>query len=111
MHSLKLNKSGEFYMPLYLAELYCKDGFERGCELIGRALASGFPPGVTLKAGPWASNEEAKLILIMEIEDHSLTFAPFANALAQGIFAKRRLTPIVSWSAVQHGGVGQLVEK
>jgi hypothetical protein len=37
-------------MPVYLAELYCNEGFRRGCELISRALASGFPPGVTLKA-------------------------------------------------------------
>ena len=89
-------------MPLYLVELYCKDGFKRGCHLISQALDSGFPPGVTLKAGPWASNEEAKLVLVMDIQDHSLTFAPFSNALAQGIFAKRRLTPIVTWSMVEN---------
>jgi hypothetical protein len=89
-------------MPLYLVELYCKDGFKRGCDQINRALASGFPPGVTLKAGPWASNEEAKLVLVMDIQDHSLTFAPFSNALAQGIFAKRRLTPLVTWSTVDN---------
>lgn len=89
-------------MPLYLAELYCKDGFRRGYDVISRALVSGFPPGVTLKAGPWASNEEAKLLLVMDIQDHSLTFAPFSNALAQGIFVKRRLTPIVTWSMVEN---------
>lgn len=87
-------------MPLYLAELYCKDGFSRGCDVISQALASGFPPGVTLKAGPWVSNEEAKLVMVMDIQDHALTFAPFSNALAQGIFAKRGLTPIVAWPAV-----------
>ncbi|MGA2366580.1 MAG: hypothetical protein ABSG12_13930 [Steroidobacteraceae bacterium] len=73
-----------------------------GCQLISQALASGFPPGVTLKAGPWASKEEAKFVLVMDIQDHSLTFAPFSNALAQGIFAKRRLTPLVTWHTVDN---------
>ena len=88
-------------MPLYLAELYFKDGFKRGYEAITSALTGGFPPGVTLKAGPWASNEEAKVVLVMDIQDHSLTFAPFSSAVVQGIFEKRRLTPIVDWNAVQ----------
>ena len=35
-------------------------------------LTKGFPPGVTLKAGPWASNEEAKIVLILDIQDHAL---------------------------------------
>jgi hypothetical protein len=89
-------------MPLYLAELYCKEGFKQGCELISRALASGFPPGVVLKAGPWASNEEAKIMLVMDIEDHSLTFKPFSSAVLQGVFSRRRLTPIVTWTAVEN---------
>ena len=87
-------------MPLYLAEVYFTQGFKRGYELINGAITNGFPAGVTLKAGPWASNEEAKIVLVMDIEDHALTFAPFSNALAQGIFAKRRLTPIVAWRTV-----------
>jgi hypothetical protein len=49
-----------------------------------------------------ASNEEAKLVLVMDIQDHSLTFAPFSNALAQGIFAKRQLTPLVTWRTVEN---------
>jgi hypothetical protein len=88
-------------MPLYLAEVYFKEGFKLGYELITGALSGGFPPGVTLKAGPWASNEEAKIMLVLDIQDHSLTFGPFTSAVAQGIFAKRRLTPIVEWSAVE----------
>jgi len=40
--------------------------------------------------------------MVMDIQDHSVTFAPFSNALAQGIFAKRRLTPIVTWSMVEN---------
>jgi hypothetical protein len=38
----------------------------------------------------------------MDIQDHSLTFAPFSNALAQGIFVKRRLTPLVTWDTVEN---------
>jgi hypothetical protein len=88
-------------MPLYLAEVYFKRGFKLGYELITAAMSGGFPPGVTLKAGPWASNEEAKIMLVLDIQDHSLTFGPFSSAVAQSIFAKRRLTPIVKWSAVE----------
>lgn len=88
-------------MALYLAEVYFKEGFRRGYEAINRALTGGFPPGVSLRAGPWASNEEAKVVLVMDIEDHALTFAPFTSAVTQGIFAKRRLTPLVDWSVVE----------
>jgi hypothetical protein len=58
-------------------------------------------PGVTLMAGPWMSNEEAKVVLVLDIKDHSLTFHPFTKALAQGILLKRRLEPIVDWSEEQ----------
>lgn len=92
-------------MPLYLDEIYfnigSKEEFKRSYELINGAITKGFPPGVTLKAGPWASNEEAKIVLVLDIQDHSLTFAPFSSAVAQGIVSKRRLTPIVDWSAVE----------
>ncbi len=44
------------------------------------------------------SNEEAKLVLVLDIKDHALTFNPFTKALAQGIVTKRRLEPIVDWN-------------
>jgi hypothetical protein len=44
------------------------------------------------------SNEESKVVLVIDIKDHSLTFNPFTKALAQGIVVKRRLEPIVGWS-------------
>jgi hypothetical protein len=92
-------------MPLYLDEIYfnigSKDEMKKAYELINGALTNGFPPGVTLKAGPWGSNEEPKIVLVLDIQDHSLTFAPFSGAVAQGIVSKRRLTPIVEWSAVE----------
>src|SRR6266404_1449730 len=88
-------------MPLYLDEIYFNvtkpDDVKKGVALIQRALKEGFPPGVTLKAGPWGSNEEAKIILILDIQDHSLTFDGFAKAVSSGLIARRRLTPLVEW--------------
>jgi hypothetical protein len=92
-------------MPLYLDEIYfnvsSKEDFKRVYELINGALTKGFPPGVTLKAGPWGSNEEPKVVLVLDIQDHAMTFGPFSGAVAQGIVSKRRLTPIVEWNAVE----------
>jgi hypothetical protein len=92
-------------MPLYLDEIYFNanspEDAKKGVALIQRALKEGFPPGVTLKAGPWGSNEEAKIVLILDIQDHSLTFDGFAKAVSSGLIARRRLTPLVEWSAVE----------
>lgn len=92
-------------MPLYLDEICfnvgSKDQFKRCYELINGAMKNGFPPGVTLKAGPWISNEEAKVILVLDIQDHSLTFDPFSNALASGVISRRRLSPIVDWTVME----------
>jgi len=92
-------------MPLYLDEIYfnmgSKESFKQAVELIGSAIKNGFPPGVTLKAGPWASNEEPKIVLILDIQDHALTFSPFSGALARGVVSKRRLTPIVDWATAE----------
>ncbi|MGH7838924.1 MAG: hypothetical protein ACREQC_14025 [Candidatus Binataceae bacterium] len=88
-------------MPLYLDEISfnvsSKDDLKRAHALISGAVKNGFPPGVTLKAGPWFSNEEAKVVLILDIQDHALTFGPFSGAMATGVIAKRRLSPIVDW--------------
>jgi hypothetical protein len=92
-------------MPLYLDEISFnvskKEDFKQAYDLISGALKNGFPPGVTLKAGPWASNEEAKIVLVLDIQDHALTFSPFSGALARGIVSKRRLSPIVDWATVE----------
>ncbi len=92
-------------MPLYLDEIYfnvaSKDDFKKLHDLINGVITRGFPPGVTLKAGPWMSNEEAKIILVLDIQDHALTFPAFSGALAQGVVARRRLAPIVEWSAFE----------
>jgi len=92
-------------MPLYLDEIYLNastpDNTKKVVALLQEAMKGGLPQGVTLKAGPWASNEEAKVILILDIQDHSLTFNTFAKIVAQGLVTKRRLTPIVEWSEVE----------
>jgi len=93
-------------MPLYLVEIWFNvsppENTKKVHELFKGVLSgsTGFPPGVTLKAGPWASNEEPKAVLVLDIQDHAKTFVPFASLVAQGLVAKRRLTPIVEWSAL-----------
>ncbi len=92
-------------MPLYLDEIYLNasspENAKKSIGLIQQVLKDGFPPGVTLKAGPWGSNEEAKVVLILDIQDHSTTFDGFAKAVTSGLITKRRLTPLVEWSAVE----------
>jgi len=63
--------------------------------------AFSYPEGVRLVAGPWFSNEEAKIVLVLDIQDHAKTFSAFTLATIHQLIAKRRLTPIVEWSAVQ----------
>ena len=91
-------------MPLYLDEIYfnisSKEEYKGVCDRMTNNMTKGFPPGVTLKAGPWFSNEESKVILI-HIQDHSLTFTPFSNGLSSGAISRRRLTPIVDWATVE----------
>jgi hypothetical protein len=88
-------------MPLYLDEISfnvaSKADLKRAHDLISGAVKNGFPPGVTLKAGPWFSNEEPKVILVLDIQDHALTFVPFSGAIGTGAVSKRRLSPIVDW--------------
>lgn len=93
-------------MPLYLDEIWLQwDSFDRAKQVLGQFRSMGhgnfpYPEGVTAKAGPWFSNEEAKIILVLDIADHSKTFGPFGLALMHGMIARRRLTPIVEWGAV-----------
>src|SRR6516225_8085405 len=88
-------------MPLYLDEIYFnvtnKESLKQMHDLISGAIKNGFPQGVTLKAGPWFSNEENKVVLILDIQDHSMTFGPFTGAVKSGAVSRRRLTPIVDW--------------
>jgi hypothetical protein len=105
-HLGESNAKGEISMPLYLDEIWLNvnsaDSAKKVHKMFQGVLKgdTGFPQGVTLKAGPWASNEEAKIILVLDIQDHAKTFVPFSTALTSGMITKRRLTPIVEWSAM-----------
>jgi len=94
-------------MPLYLDEIWLRWSSSDQAKVVltqFSSMASGdfaFPEGVTLKAGPWFSNEEAKLVLVLDIADHAKTFGAFGMALVHGLVDRRRLTPIVEWGAVQ----------
>jgi hypothetical protein len=94
-------------MPLYLDEIWLEwrsaAEFE---ETLRRFLTMGdgqfaYPEGVRLEAGPWFSNEEGKIVLVLDIADHTKTFQPFGMALGYGVIKKRRLTPVVPWSEVR----------
>ncbi len=61
----------------------------------------GLPGGATVKAGPWFSNEELKLVVILDVPDHSLTFPAFVRATTSGMIEKRRFYPIVDWKDVE----------
>ncbi len=101
-------------MPLYLDEIWLKDPSpERVKEfyaLIDGASKNpasvGAPSEVRITAGPWASNEEAKVIFVIDIPDHSKTFQVFSTTVANGLVERRRLTPIVEW-----GEVGKIVDQ
>lgn len=101
-------------MALYLDEVWIKDPTpERVKEfvrLVGTASknpAVAGVPQVRFVAGPWASNEEAKVLFVIDIPDHTTTFPVFSRIVAQGLAEKRRLTPIVEWGEVEKM-VGQL---
>lgn len=90
-------------MPLYLDEIWLERARLRDAMQTFGALARGeapFPDGVTLVHGPWFSNEEAKVVLILDIAHHARTFASFTTGILAGLIVRRRLEPIVEWSAV-----------
>ncbi len=59
------------------------------------------PPDLNLLAGPWLSNEEAKVYFVFEIDDPTETFEAFADRVADGLFLKRRLTLIQDWDGAR----------
>ncbi len=92
-------------MALNLVELYLNVGGPDSAKQvldIGKALsADRLPPGVSRVAGPWVSNEESKLILVLDIADHTATLGPFWRGLTSGVIAKRRFTAIADWSTFE----------
>lgn len=58
-------------------------------------LDGNFPEGVTRVAGLWFSNEEMKLILVLDVVDHTMTVTTFLRGITSGDVLRRRFTPIV----------------
>jgi hypothetical protein len=92
-------------VPLYFDQIWLDtttpEGAKRSYTALRNLVQSGsFPEGVKLVAGPWFSNEEAKVILILDIQDHTKTFMAFGAGVTNGLVRKRRLEPIVEVSAV-----------
>ena len=94
-------------MPLYLDEIWL-DWHSQAefTETLRRFLTMGdgnfaYPEGVRVEAGPWFSNEERKIVLVLDIADHTKTFQAFGLALSLGVIKKRRLQPVVPWSEVR----------
>ena len=96
-------------MALYLDEIWLKDPspdrMKEFVRLIGAAAKNpasiGAPQEVRFVAGPWASNEEAKVIFVVDIPDHTPTYQIFGKLLSTGLVEKRLLTPIVEWGEVE----------
>src|SRR5579871_6305966 len=94
-------------MALFLDTIYFNrqpaDKLKETLTAINKSLTSGsgLPKGVTVKAGPWYSNEEMKLVVVLDMQDHSLSYTAFSNAVAGGMVEKRKLEPIVDWTAVE----------
>ena len=92
-------------MALNLVELYLNvtspESAKTALGAAQRLAADQFPPGVRRVAGPWVSNEETKLVVVLDIQDPASTVAPFWGALASGLVKKRRFTPLVELEQVQ----------
>ena len=96
-------------MALYVDEIWLKDPsqarMKQFVEMIGQAAKNpasiGAPQEVKMVAGPWASNEEAKVIFVVDIPNHTATYQVFSKFIAQGLIDRRRLTPVVEWSEVE----------
>lgn len=96
-------------MALYLDEVWIKDPtpekFKEGIRVIStlanspEAIVS--TTDVKIIAGPWLSNEEAKIIFVLFIADHTSSVHSFGRYIANGLFERRRLTPIVDWSEAE----------
>ena len=96
-------------MAIYLDEVWLKapspQRMKEFVRLIGAAAKNpasiGAPQEVRFVAGPWASNEEAKVIFVVDIPDHTPTYQIFGKLLSTGLVEKRLLTPIVEWGEVE----------
>jgi len=96
-------------MPLFLNEVWLGDIKP---ELIEEAVAffgnlsvgtkpDNLPPDLRMVAGPWLSDEEAKVMFIFEIDNPSRMFVAYAERLLSGLFARRKLTLLSGWEQMK----------
>jgi len=98
-------------MSLFLDEVWIKDPnpekMKEAIEIFTalttapESITGSSSADIKVIAGPWLSNEEAKVILVLDIADHTPLVHPFARYMARGLFERRRFTPIVNWSEAQ----------
>jgi len=86
-------------MALHLVEIHLdmssKERAERAMTAANNVASGHMPPGFSLVAGPWMSNEEAKLVVVVDFDDHNATLDFFWPAVARGTVLRRRFTPLV----------------
>jgi hypothetical protein len=96
-------------MPLFFNEVWLKDMsppvMKGVVDFLGK-LRKGIKPhnlpeNLKLVAGPWLSNEEAKVYFVFEIDDPTKTFEAFAERIATGLFRRRKLTLILDWDGAR----------
>lgn len=96
-------------MPIFFNEVWLKDMsppvMKGVVDFLGK-LREGvkphnLPDDLKLLAGPWLSNEEAKVYFIFEVDDPTQTFEAFAERVASGLFLRRKLTLVQNWDGAR----------
>jgi len=93
-------------MPKFFNEVWLRDmspkTMQGVVDFLGKLRVGvrphNLPGDLQLLAGPWLSNEEAKVYFIFEIDDPTETFEAFAERVADGLFIKTPADP--------HSGLG-----
>jgi hypothetical protein len=96
-------------MPMFFNEVWLRDMSATTMQGVVSFLGNlrqgvrphNLPGDLNLLAGPWLSNEEAKVYFVFEIDDPTDTFEAFAERVADGLFLKRRLTLIQDWDGAR----------
>lgn len=96
-------------MPKFFNEVWLRDmspkTLQGVVDFLGKLRVGvkphNLPGDLKLLAGPWLSNEEAKVYFVFEINDPTDTFEAFAERVADGLFIKRRLTLIQDWDGAR----------
>jgi hypothetical protein len=96
-------------MPLFLNEVWLgslepkvlKEAVEFFGNLSKGSKPSNLPDNMRMVAGPWLSNEEAKVLFVFEIGDPSDMLEAFAERMVSGLFARRKLTLLSDWAGAR----------